>query len=281
VIQEWAAHLEGAKGLEQASDLYAGRGFLEAKKAVGFDTSRLWIISAGLGLINGGQWVPPYDLTLAPNSKNSVQNKIGKGVKKKVEWWQALEGEFSFSRALKEIVEDKPEAIFVMALSESYFSMLLDSIESLSGSACERLRIITSSSISLEGNKFGEVIIPYNEKLDGPDSESKGTKADFYQRAARHFIDSILVENPAGSGVQHKKQVASLMEGMRSPQRPTREKLPDEQVISLIEKNWEMVGGRSAEMLRYLRDKEQIACEQGRFARLFKHVKEEKAQKNE
>ena len=54
--------------------------------------------------------------------------------------------------------------------------------------------------------------------------------------------------------------------------RPTnapRTRKSDSEILNLIHRRWRRVEGRSGRMLRLLRDEEMIACEQGRFRRLF------------
>jgi hypothetical protein len=42
------------------------------------------------------------------------------------------------------------------------------------------------------------------------------------------------------------------------------------EIIDLVLRDWDVVGGRSSMMLRHLRDELRVACEQQRFAGLFK-----------
>ena len=52
--------------------------------------------------------------------------------------------------------------------------------------------------------------------------------------------------------------------------------MSDEEIIKKIQQLWDKADGKSNKMLRVLRDEESIACEQGRFSRLFKLAKSEK-----
>jgi hypothetical protein len=53
---------------------------------------------------------------------------------------------------------------------------------------------------------------------------------------------------------------------------PNRRRLADEEIRELIRQAWEGFGGNSVKLLRHLRDKELVACEQGRFSRLRRQV---------
>ena len=52
--------------------------------------------------------------------------------------------------------------------------------------------------------------------------------------------------------------------------------LDDDEMKIIIKKLWSRADGQVGRMLRVLRDEEKIACEQGRFATLFREVKEAK-----
>ena len=65
VAADWADRIQSALALVPATKLYAGRGFVEARAAGFSPRAPLFIISAGLGLIEGQTRVPAYSLTLA------------------------------------------------------------------------------------------------------------------------------------------------------------------------------------------------------------------------
>ena len=120
--------------------------------------------------------------------------------------------------------------------------------------------------------------MPYNHNFDGPDSTNHGTKADFSQRVFRDFVENILTQSPLGSVKEHQDMVAQQMESMRSAKLQfDRLKLSDDEVVAKIEEFWEVCNGASGATLRYLRD-QGFACEQSRFAQIFRKVKEEKLQ---
>ena len=53
---------------------------------------------------------------------------------------------------------------------------------------------------------------------------------------------------------------------------PRRRRLDDGAIRELIRQSWEDFGGNSTKLLRHLRDKEMVACEQGRFSKLRRQV---------
>jgi hypothetical protein len=58
---------------------------------------------------------------------------------------------------------------------------------------------------------------------------------------------------------------------------PPRERKSDEELMEIMDLNWGRARGQASLMLRVLRDDLLIACEQKRFAGLFRHLKERRA----
>ena len=78
-----------------------------------------------------------------------------------------------------------------------------------------------------------------------------------------------------GSIGEHREAVCTSLAGMRPPVRHNRRKVDDSEVKQMIKAFWSDVNGASGKMLRLLRDREQVACEQSRFRLLFNEVKKE------
>jgi hypothetical protein len=49
--------------------------------------------------------------------------------------------------------------------------------------------------------------------------------------------------------------------------------MSDQEIKEIIYKNWKKCGGRRENLLRYLRDKALVSCEQKRFGHLWNEVK--------
>lgn len=272
MFARWKALVEEACASAQTSqaiDLYCGRSFREAL-SVAAAPNYIWIVSAGLGLVRGTQCIPSYSLTLAPNSPDSISNAIVSFDAR--EWWSALSQLQTSSGHLIDLCRTYPECIIVMALSTNYYKLVEGDLLSLGKSALSRIRIM-GLSLGLVSPEVARVVMPYDLRLDGPDSKLPGTRSDFPQRALRHFVTEILSAEPKGSAGRHAEMVRESLDGMRFPRKRTRLRLSDSQIRSHINSEWAAVGGRSASMLRRLRDELGIACEQSRFAKLFKQVK--------
>ena len=78
--------------------------------------------------------------------------------------------------------------------------------------------------------------------------------------------------HPDGSAEFHAAAVAEALGRFPSPPRFFRSPRTDVEIADLILANWERAEGKSSRMLRVLRDDLDIACEQSRFARLFRET---------
>ena len=123
--------------------------------------------------------------------------------------------------------------------------------------------------------KLAPNVMPYDDRLDGPNSPVRGTRSDFPQRAARHFV-KILASMDGNSASHHVDAVTAELEHMRPPAKHNRRRLSDEEIRATIQSHWDVVDGQSSTMLRHLRDKLGVACEQSRFAELFRQIKDER-----
>src|SRR5947208_7568321 len=69
LAKEWKWRLRDAERRVPARELYQGRAFQEATKAARLAKTPLYIVSAGLGLINEAELVPPSSLTVSEDHK--------------------------------------------------------------------------------------------------------------------------------------------------------------------------------------------------------------------
>jgi hypothetical protein len=144
--------------------------------------------------------------------------------------------------------------------------MLADEMAELPASMRQRLRVFTASPECDLPSVYSGLVMPYDERLDGPDGICPGTMSDFAQRALRDFVTFILPRCSQSVAVQTR------LAGWRRPERRRGAFRTDPEIRMVIGQNWQVVGGRSSAMLRLLRSDLGIACEQGRFRRLFNAV---------
>lgn len=274
VGQVWRAWLKDHHCWLPATDMYCGRGFQEARKASKVASTEHWIVSAGLGLIAEVEQIPAYDLTVSGTGGNQIRKKIERDKFTVQRWWGELVKRRKPHRTLTRLVERNANSTVILAMPTSYLSMVVDDLRELDANGRARLRIIGPPEKAVP-SFLRPYWLPYDQRLDGPGSPLPGTRSDFPQRAARHFLETIWPVTESGSVSLHAKAVQDYLASLPYPSTPKRKQLDDQNIILLIRRLWSRAEGKSGRMLRLLRDEEQVACEQGRFKQLFQKAKEQ------
>jgi DGQHR domain-containing protein len=148
---------------------------------------------------------------------------------------------------------------------------------SATDSQLRNVRILGCESTQNIDERLKQYVMPYANNLDGEDSPIPGTKADLPQRALYHFTSQIVSQTPKASTLEHTKLVEHSLAHVKQVKVPQRLKMTDDELVSTIIEFWNEANGKSAEMLKILRQKKGIACEQSRFGRLFKIAKRNKS----
>jgi hypothetical protein len=268
VAREWFASLSGADGLMPAGERYKGRGHRHALVAATRRGAQLLIMSAGLGFVRPSDPIPAYHLTTKANEEDSILPRLEQpaGVG---DWWTALEEHSPFSRRLEG--EWDGSGLILVALPVEYLELLSASLEHLPTSAWDKLRVISGAAIDAIPGELRPYWLPYDARLNGPDSEDRGTGSDFLGRAAGHFL--ALIENATDATIgEHQAMVEGALKSMRPAERRQGRSLPDEAIADIIRFEVVSAGRGSARLLRKFRDELGIACEQKRFRRLYTSV---------
>lgn len=275
VAESWVDCHKSAPATRKAVETYKGRGFSEAIKACAETESELMIVSAGLGLISGDEQIPVYDATTASKSPNSIAKRI-EGTFSPTRWWEEINRLAGRPEPIRALAANPRVKTVVLALPSSYLALVSAELALLDKRSRDKLRIITHGSTEKLPLFLQEMAVSYDDRFDGPDSPNPGTKSDFFQRAARHFMVSVLAKNLEVSAAQHSDLTKNILSSMRKPIRPIRQTASDEHILMLIAKDFHRasIRGRSSSMLRHLRDNRLIACEQSRFRHLFNSIKD-------
>lgn len=272
VSREWTKRLSQAESVATANDLYCGRSFVEAKKAAQIMRGDLYIASAGLGLLRSDDAAPAYNLTVSKGSPDCILDKLS-GDHEASDWWAAI----ATARAPFEAIE-KTVGLIILALPSAYLRMVAPTLGHLRHPVLERIRIIGSGREPSElPANLSSQFLPYDERLDGPQSPIRGTKSDFASRAVRHFVEAVLEKAPIASMETHAKIVRETLAPWGRPQVKSGNRASDAELKSLIRDHWDRMEGKSTKVLRVLRDELNVACEQKRFARLATEVRDERA----
>lgn len=272
IAQRWMSSLEHAPRTATAGELYAGRAMTEVKRVAHTLGTEFYVVSAGLGLIHESTPVPNYDLTVA-----SGQGPLSKALQNSgataAHWWRLLAGRSPRRTPLADLVRTTVPRIVLLALPSSYLSLVSDDLAEIDDEARQRLRICTSNAgLRTIPRKLASCVLPYDDRLESLPGFD-GTRADFPQRALRHFVLELRAHTLTLADA--KSAVHQALGGLQPRTVPVRTKRTDDQIIDLIRNHWSAYSGNSARLLRVLRDQDLVACEQSRFRDLWRLVKKE------
>lgn len=269
LAKTWVEQISNQVDRVPARDLYCGRAFKEALDATGCLNANLKVISAGLGIVDQHEEIPSYSATVAPGYPDSILKRITDGDASPSAWWCALQSELPGARSLYDELNASGASLILTALTEKYAEMIHSDLEKLGDETIARMRVFGAGIAKHLPEKFAPTVMPYDRRLDGPQSPCPGTMSDFGQRALRHFAGLLHSGQVLGADLDaDRSELERHMAGWLPRKTPVRTKLSDDEVINFIQASWEVTEGRSQATLRLLRDSGR-ACEQGRFRDLF------------
>lgn len=266
----WGTRLNDEGERFSAKDIYGGRGFREAVGAAETMGARLMIVSAGLGLVDASAEIPPYGCTIATGASDSIACQV-EGSFSAPAWWTELRRVSPFGLALGDVAAADQGLIFV-ALSDAYIDMIVDDLMALPQPARSRLRLFTRAPRTRISRDLLPYVMPYDDRLDGPDSPIPGTLSDFASRALRHFADHVLRNGDARPHLEHASQVADALTAWRRPEKAVRRREDDAGILDVLRVHWRDPAGIT---LTRLRGEFNIACEQKRYSGLARIVRSE------
>ncbi|TPK52901.1 MULTISPECIES: hypothetical protein [unclassified Mesorhizobium] len=271
----WCDRLALANARFPASQLYGGRAFKEATAAAQAIDARLYVVSAGLGLIGASTEVPSYACTVLLDADDSIAARVTGSFVRSV-WWKELSRFSPFSELLRPIISQS-DGLVCAALSDAYLDMISLDLVELAAIDRHRLRIFTRTQVERIAPELRDFVMPYDDRLDGPDSRMRGTRSDFASRALRHFVEHVHIAFGSNDAATDSLHVTAMLRDWRYPTRVERERCDDDAMRRLINEHWIMANGSTARLLRLFRDELNIACEQSRLARLVREVRAERS----
>lgn len=269
VSDEWQARVSTAPKVTSTEDLYCGRSFFEATAAAREIGAPLCVVSAGLGFLTAQQAVPSYNLTVSKGTPDCVLDRITPSASA-AEWWQTL--------ADQEVVREtlcSVDGLILIAVGPAYLEMLAPILSSLPTEAVGRLRIFVGRDVSILSGCLLAQTLPYDSRLDGPDSPIRGTKSDFLSRALHHFTKTVMNQHPTAPVVKQAQYVEELSRHWGRPNVRLGARRSDAEIKELLRQHWDRTGGLSTKLLRVLRDELAVACEQKRFSSLVSEIRNE------
>ena len=256
----WKRLVDRAPSAGTAANLYQGRSISDTATVATHLSSRWYVVSAGLGLVSADQLVPSYDCTVATGS--NLCNRLARLSASDADWWAALTA--SQPNPLSRLISQGPT---LLALPSSYLRMVAQDLSHVSTAEAKQLRIFTSTAgAAVVPDRFAACVMPYDDRLESVPGYS-GTKADFAQRALRHFVLNLCATRLSRGEAREKVKAVFL--GRPRPSRSQGVRLSDDEIRKTLVAQWARHEGRSTRLLRYLRDEAGISCEQKRFSRIW------------
>ncbi len=263
IARRWKALVHRTPPQCLAADLYKGRSIVDAAASAMSISGSLYVVSAGLGLVSAEDPVPNYDLTVVPGSALAVM--LDRQGLNPDDWWTAISR--TQSRPLSTLLV---RSTAFLALPSNYLRLVREDLAFVPPSAIGRLRIFTSEAGRSEvPDRLARCVMPYDERLETV-AGFDGTRADFPQRALRHFVD--VLRGHRLSLAEGRRAVEELMTKQRRRTLPTRTRRSDDEIRALLGSRWDACAGSSTRLLRYLRDDARVSCEQSRFRALWQTV---------
>lgn len=260
-INGWLKALSNQVLRIPARELYCGRSFQDAAATAEALGGELWVASAGLGLVPAETPIPVYEATATENKPDSIPAD-GPA------WFSGLMARSPFATAPD--IDGAP--LVLAALSSPYLRMMADWLVGAVERRPGRLRLFSRIDPSELPTHLRDSLMPYDARLDDVALGRPGTVSDFAQRALRDFVENVLAEQPEGSLADHWAAVEARLAPAAAPIRPKNRRMSDAEICDLIRAHWQSAAGQSGRMKTLLRGTLGVACEQTRFAGLFRAV---------
>lgn len=274
--------------LAQAHELYAGNYWSIVRQLPQEVRNltlrpRLWVVSAGYGLVSGDDRLLPYSATFARGHADSVHNgNLNKD--RAEEWWRelaqlALPGS-NHPRTLSRLMSDFRSDRFLIIASSEYLSAIQSDL--ILGYASLRnqdnLVLISSRTSSIDENLQRCFVATDARLLCNPTCPQKcsshvlgkGVRGSIGASLARYFLSNM---NKWGfAAAQFRNQIETAVCDQPSPSVTKRTVMTNSDLKEFIETALASDRNISATgLLRILRGSGK-ACEQKRFSRLFREV---------
>jgi hypothetical protein len=263
LVHSWHRLMASTPSAGTAASLYQGRSIAVASAVAAQLSGRLHIVSAGLGLVSENQSVPSYECTIASGSwLGDSLERLGATT---ADWWDSLTA--SHPHPLSRLISQGPT---LLALPSTYLRMVSKDLSQLTIAQASHLRIFTSTAgAKLVPPRLADCTMPYDDRLESVPGYA-GTRADFAQRALRHFVVELRAE--ALPREEARAKVTAALARWHRPRQVQGARLSDDEIRQVLRRQWDCHEGRSSRLLRYLRDEAGISCEQKRFSRIWQSL---------
>ncbi len=276
-IQEWQSRTNRHwKDSVRVADLYAGDHWANVRA---FDSSYfgidIWVCSAGYGLIHFDDRVTPYAATFSRSHPDSVAAQLPEGDRLSAaqNWWKATASRWKSHfgdrpRSLTDLMAAYPKRSLLVVASDNYIRAIAGDLRE--GVSClaepDQLAIVCAGVRNLDG--LDENLIPCDARMQ---SAMGGARRSLNTRLAAKIIRESRLPPRASSLA---KRYQKFLNEQPPLEKYNRQQLSDDEVKAFILKQMRVSPkSQHSPMLRVLRDSN-MACEQKRFAKLYREVVE-------
>lgn len=229
-------------------------------------TVRLWVCSAGYGLIGCDSLLKSYQATFAPGNNDYVAAAAKDRAAATRAWWQGvctvrMGGAEARPRTLAQLAAVQPRTPMLVALSVDYLDAIADDLEVVLQRPFFKEHLSIVSCGTGQRGTWTDNLLPCDGLMSGA---LGGTLTSINVRIARHLLASLSGAEPT------VEKLATLARSVpRATPQPARQARSDRQVLAFIRSALRRTPRPShSRLLREYRDAG-LACEQGRFANLY------------
>lgn len=265
VAKAWLGKLKGAAASDGAlaSELYAGRSFRRVRDVANALGCRFFVVSAGLGLLDGDTVVPSYDLTLSSAGGGGLRDRLAHSPRPS-EWWASLEAS-PFASSLKGLCAGRGRIL--VALTQPYAEMVGSSLAKLPAADRSRLRILGFGLKPYLSPELHQQLITYDDRLN---QIIPGTRLDGASRALAHFA-GLVATSPMASVEADQGLVNTTLSTVELVVPVSRQRVSDAALAKHVAR-FIRHGLSATNALKRLRSEAQVACEERRFRRLYEEA---------
>jgi hypothetical protein len=277
-LQTWKRHLKTVKAEKYpAEDLYMGEHWSVVRhipsdaKRRGWNV-RLWICSAGYGLIRPSTRINSYQVTFAPSTIDSVANGArNRGILQT--WWRGvctykIPGEQTIPRSFADLARKYPRTPLIVALSADYLNAVEEDLdEVLQHAFFQRFLSIISCGTSSRRIHWKNNLLPCDGRMS---ASLGGTLTSLNARVARFLFESRATTKPSANRMAALVRSIETRTATRKPRTPQ----SNRDVIKFISGRLKKSPPTSkTKLLEELRAAGK-ACEQKRFGELYMRLKQ-------
>lgn len=259
IPEEWSELLSRGKEKVPAHNLYCGTSwdrYLTAHSRM--PHAKLWIASAGYGLISGDTKVSAYSATFSPGSEDTVGRPWHPHSLAIRRWWIELSGEIWWKKL------SHKDGLTVVVLSHPYMDALLPGLNELAKALKNRL-VIIAPGFAIKHNEVDRCILSIDSRFE---HIRKSTRGDIGPNALEWLSRTYPPDKGWDIG-SIQSDLIKLFKKLPPIRRYNRKLLTDKDVLSFISNRAPKHACPSASsLLRELRSSG-YACEQKRFGSLF------------